>query len=286
MQPIIIIGMHRSGSSLLVKVLQELGVFMGNDFEENNESMFFNKINDWLLSQAGASWDCPENFNHLSNDFKDLMVEIVQRKLKNTYLKKYLGSSYRSIYDSSFIWGWKDPRNTFTIDVWKEIFTKPKVIHIYRNPVDVINSLTKRETSKITVTGNPTRTGIKKWFYGYRLPKKRLFYHSFKSLNFTANFDLWKTYTNKAFNMKKEGGTEVLHISFENLIEKPEIIIKKIVEFCNLKVDERNHKDFLQTIDKTRKFAFVKNAELVEFYKTIKNDKLITRLGFGDIVNE
>ena len=61
MQPIIVIGMHRSGSSLLVKVLQELGVFMGNDFEENNESMFFNKINDWRLLQAGASWDIPEN---------------------------------------------------------------------------------------------------------------------------------------------------------------------------------------------------------------------------------
>ncbi len=284
MQPIIIIGMHRSGSSLLVKVLQELGVFMGNDFEENNESMFFNKINNWMLLQAGAAWDYPENFNYISDDFKALMVEIVQNRLNSFHLKNYLGSSIKPINDPSFIWGWKDPRNTFTIDVWKAIFPKAKIVHIYRNPVDVVNSLAKREASKITPTGNQNGTGIKKKFYGYRLPKKRLYYHSFKSLNLPANFDLWKTYVNKAFSPGREDDAEILHLSYEDLLEKPEAGIKSIIEFCNLITENKNYEKFLQTIDKTRKFAFIDNPELVEFYKKIKNDELVVRLGYGDII--
>lgn len=53
--------MHRSGTSLLVKILQELGVFMGMDLEHNSESKFFIEVNEWMLNQAGASWDNPEN---------------------------------------------------------------------------------------------------------------------------------------------------------------------------------------------------------------------------------
>ena len=284
MQPIIIIGMHRSGSSLLVKVLQELGIFMGNDFEENNESMFFNEINNWMLLQAGASWDCPENFNYISNDFKTLMVEIVKSRLKSFRLKKYLGTSKYSFNDPDFIRGWKDPRNTFTIDVWKEIFHKPKIIHIYRNPVDVISSLAKREKSKIPVTKNRTRTGIKKRIYGYCFPTKRLFHHSFKSLYLSANFDLWKTYVNKSYSVSREDDTEILHISYEDLLEKPEVIINDIIEFCNLKTGEGSFGKLLQTIDKTRKFAFINDMKLVAFYKTIKNDEVVRKLGYGNII--
>jgi hypothetical protein len=284
MPPIVIIGMHRSGSSLLVKVMQEMGVFMGNDFDENNESRFFNRINDWMLLQAGASWDCPENFKYISDDFKALMVEIIRNRLKSIHLKKYLGNSNHSIKNQAFIWGWKDPRNTFTIKIWKEIFPGAKVIHIYRNPVDVISSLVKREISKIPAAGNRSRTGIKRKFYSYNLPNRRFFYHSFKSLKLSENFDLWKTYVNKAFSPGQEDSTEVLQISYEDLLEKPEAIIGNIIEFCNLKTENRNHEKFLQTINKTRKFAFVKSPELVEFYKKIKNDELVDRLGYGSII--
>ncbi len=56
--------------------------------------MFFNKINDWILLQAGASWDNPENFNYISDDFKTLMVDLIRNRLKNIHLKKYLETDF------------------------------------------------------------------------------------------------------------------------------------------------------------------------------------------------
>jgi len=282
MQPIIVIGMHRSGSSLLVKILQELGIFMGNDLEENNESMFFNKINDWMLFQAGASWDNPENFKYISDDFKALMVDIVQNRLKSTHLKKYLESTNRSIKDSEFTWGWKDPRNTFTIDIWKEIFPEAKVIHIYRNPVDVIASLANREASKITITGNPTRTGIKKKYLGFRLPQERLFYHSFKSLDKQAAFGMWEKYVKKA--LKAGEYSEILNISYETLIENPLESYNNISAFCNVEVKNNNPVELFQSIDQSRKYTFIKEKYLVDFYEIIKDNDLVVRLGYRNII--
>ena len=57
--PIIFIGMHRSGTSMLGRLLESLGLFAGTRKDPNNEAVFFQQINDWLLTQCGARWDMP-----------------------------------------------------------------------------------------------------------------------------------------------------------------------------------------------------------------------------------
>ena len=66
--PVIIIGMHRSGTSLLTRTLRELGFFMGADTGRNDESAYFNAINTWLFRQASATWDQPEGMANLLGD--------------------------------------------------------------------------------------------------------------------------------------------------------------------------------------------------------------------------
>ena len=39
--PIIIIGMHRSGTSMLSKILEYSDIFLGNNKDINNEALFF-----------------------------------------------------------------------------------------------------------------------------------------------------------------------------------------------------------------------------------------------------
>jgi len=43
--PIVVIGMHRSGTRVIVDVLDKLGVFMGADRQGDGESVTFMQIN-------------------------------------------------------------------------------------------------------------------------------------------------------------------------------------------------------------------------------------------------
>ncbi|MEZ5023867.1 MAG: sulfotransferase [Chitinophagales bacterium] len=52
---------------------------------------------------------------------------------------------FKDIRDLDIPWGWKEPRNSFTLEFYKELFPDAKIIHIYRNPIDSANSYLKRD---------------------------------------------------------------------------------------------------------------------------------------------
>src|ERR1700683_4868218 len=69
-----ILGMHRSGSSLLTRILNILGVYLGPpqtllEARPDNPTGFWelaevNRINDELLSRFGGRWSDPPAFPH------------------------------------------------------------------------------------------------------------------------------------------------------------------------------------------------------------------------------
>jgi len=283
MNPVVVIGMHRSGTSLIVDILEKLGVFMGADQEHNKESLFFIDINKWILHQSQARWDNPDNYNYLSDEAKETLIPIISNRLKSYHRKRYWKNfnGQNSFSNIGFYWGWKDPRNTFTQDIWKKIFGELKLIHIYRNPVDIIGSLILRETINKPNINNPTRTGIKKKLFGLKLPDRKLFLQSFRCSTYSGCFSLWKEYVNRAMNYS-EDTSKIIHISYEELISSPREIIKNISVFLSLPETAISTEKF---IDPKRKFAFLENKELIDFYKTIKDDELVKSLNYGHIIS-
>ena len=73
-RPIIILGMHRSGTTMIVKMLQEMGLFIGWDLEENYEARFFFSRNETILNSCGGSWDNPKVIDNLLNHSQDLEI--------------------------------------------------------------------------------------------------------------------------------------------------------------------------------------------------------------------
>ena len=149
-QPIIITGMHRSGTSFLAKILIKNNVYMGSKLDPNHESVFFQRLNKWILSCIGSSWDNPQSLRGLSRKDTNIIIDRLNNVLKNRLSKSlYFGKANliknHSFDNVDFLWGWKDPSNTFTIPIWKKIFPKAKVINIIRHPLDVSISLLKRE---------------------------------------------------------------------------------------------------------------------------------------------
>jgi hypothetical protein len=281
--PVVIIGMHRSGTTMLSKVLENMGIYMGWRKDENNEALFFLKFNDWILKQANATWDNPYNYKIADEDFKKIMIGVAERYINSFRLIEYLGFfkylKYRTLKNLDFPWGWKDPRNTFTIDVWLKVFPNMKIIHIYRNPIDVAESLRKRNLmyrSKFAWNlKKEIKLLIRRGFIGYG--------DSARVINIYEGIKLWEEYVTKAFELGDTYNLNILHIKYEDFLESPFENVRKILDTIDVDYNEDRIRQVVQDINPKRKYAFLSKKELADIYKTIKNDKLVVKLGYGNL---
>ncbi len=130
--------MHRSGTTLVTKSLERAGIFMGVVKDHNFEAMHFLSLNQQSLWAAKANWlepvvPKPEHYKLLPT-----------RKLYEEHFK--LIGRWQKLQYQLFPkdWGWKDPRNTFTLPMWLDVFPKAKVLHVLRNKQEVAQSLMNR----------------------------------------------------------------------------------------------------------------------------------------------
>ncbi len=131
--PLLIMGMHRSGTSCLTGCLQEAGLFLGtvNDRapfnpKGNKENRQVMDLHDSILRRVNASWDQPPVFDPLWTHGE---IHTLGRIIDD----------YRAVER----WGVKDPRSLFMVPGWRQI-CDPKFVGTFRNPVDVATSLMRR----------------------------------------------------------------------------------------------------------------------------------------------
>src|SRR4051812_15792503 len=192
--------MHRSGTSMLGRLLEQCGLFAGVRKDENNEALFFQQINTWLLGQSGARWDEPAAIHNLWRHEKvlPLIESYIQTVLDSPRsvlflgLQKYLSGGMKSL-DSP--WGWKDPRNTFTLPIWLRMFPQARVISIERHGVDVAQSLRVREIQNLAEAAEKFRRYRSLVFLR---PKGGGFVESPRCAFLDGGFSLWREYTAEA----------------------------------------------------------------------------------------
>ena len=142
-QPVICIaGAHRSGTSLLARLLRECGLDLGPESElmpagEDNpdgfwENLRFVALNDELLTTVGAAWDLPPLL--AGDSFQGEAVASIRTKAQ------LLVASFRTAPS----WGWKDPRNSLTLPFWRDLLPGLRTIIMVRNPLEVAYSMHKR----------------------------------------------------------------------------------------------------------------------------------------------
>lgn len=135
-------GMHRSGTSLVTRLLNLHGVYLGADDEidrraaDNPQGFWehprFVSLNEDVLNSWGGAWDLPVR----PDNWRD-------RKEYSGFKRKALMLS-RDLQASAEIWGWKDPRNSLTLPLWLDVIPSLKVIICVRNPLEVAVSLNRR----------------------------------------------------------------------------------------------------------------------------------------------
>ena len=201
---IVVLGMHRSGTSLISGLLNKMGVNMGKRLlspsVENPKGYFedldFFDLNSKILKEAGGDWNLPPNKEVLLKVMeknKNKFEDIINRKNKNGKL-----------------WGWKDPRTVLTIDGYTNFLSikKTKFIIVFRNPLTIAHSLNKKKKKKFR-------------------------------LNVIDGLELSNFYNHELVSfIKKYPGYNKLFLAYESILKNKEESIKKISEYIGIKFNK------------------------------------------------
>lgn len=219
--PIIVFGMHRSGTSLLANVLSKIGVHLGNDLVGHHESFCFQNINNELLSLKGSHWARPEPF--VTAIKTEEFVKQCQSHIMASISTQIM--SYGKPNEFGF-WGWKDPRNTLTLPIWLQRFPDATLLYIYRNGIDVALSVYRREIRYLLKNRG----------------EKRLFPPSIG-----ASYKLWEAYM-KIGNQLAKQHKKCFTLSYEDLLSDSVNQIKGIAKFIGIEFDEQRVNQLAQEI--------------------------------------
>lgn len=201
---ILILGCHRSGTSLVARSLKCLGVelseraeWSGPDnptgFYENRDVLAFNEIVSDLI---GWRWDQlePEEIVHYSSAYVwNSSAGAVMKNLMREEFAKYP------------VFGIKEPRLCRLLPLWKHLFheldCEVSVVHVVRHPMAVARSLQTRN--------------------GFSLEK---------------GLALWTEY-NEMAHTKADPTWPSLTVSYENFVCLPMLQVARIGRALDLKVD-------------------------------------------------
>ncbi len=264
--PVILIGMHRSGTSMLARLLGELGLFLGERRDENDEALFFQRINDWILRSAGGSWERPEALDALLAQpvLADLTRDYVAGILRSPHTLSYLGLSRwlgaRSPAALKEPWGFKDPRATFTLPIWLALYPEARVIHVRRHGVDVAASLKLRQERALEhARARHRRRGLAYWLF----PKRGAFAHTVRALELAGGLELWEQYTARAEQHTRDARERGLEVVYEDFLADPLAGLERVARFAGLAPDARALARAAAGVRRERAQAFRESPELL-----------------------
>lgn len=278
--PVIILGMHRSGTTMITKMLEQLGLFVGAEKEINHEALFFWEINNWIFDIHTATPEKPYNLRYSNPACRKIIHESLDYFVQSGKRKQYLGnlsSRYKNIRDMDIPFGWKDPKNTFTLDFWKHVFPHPRIIHIYRNPIDSVSSYIERDLAlKNKFEWNWKKKLKRDWLIS------KNFHENFRLYNLNEGYDLWEEYVSKALSLKHEF-EHYTEVRYEDFLEQPKEMLKALALFSGLNPSAAQLDAAIEGVQQDRAFAFIHNEAYFQVYQQLKNNALMQQLGYDHL---
>ena len=276
-EPLVVLGIHRSGTSLAVHLLTSLGLHMGYHLSRDAEAVFFQKLNRLIFNIVGVKWgfmdpliDAMRSDDFIEEQAQSMLGTLFKEKrLLNQEIKNsdFFGSDlWRDVKQDNLIhWGWKDPRTTITFPIWLRLFPQAKVVHILRNGIDVAISTHRRSLKQ-------QRNFIKRTF-----PLD----YSPVTLDFEYCFHLWESYVTFVLENKHLVSEDnYLEIRYEDLLLQPEMQLRLITEFIGFPVENGELIAAIKQVDRRRlnnsKFA----ANYEQQIPSLASNSLMQQLGY------
>jgi hypothetical protein len=283
--PVIILGMHRSGTSLISRALDAFGLFLGAKKEANHEALYFLRLNEWLLEQAGATWDRPGPAARLVEDaeVRGVATDALRGFLESPRLISYLGyGKYlrnRRLGRLEFPWGFKDPRATVTLPLWLDIFPNARVVHVHRHGVDVAQSLVVRMRTQLDDTKDRL---AREGHLADRVGRARgRIADSVRFRSLDEAFGLWEEYADFADTHLADVPAErLMHLSYEDFVTDPDTGLASLASFAGLVPEASDVAGIRDRVDGTRANAWRRSEDLRAFAETVSDSPAMKRLGY------
>ena len=168
-EPVLVLGMHRSGTSFLIRALNLAGLWLGDHAhlatiegramsgnpKGNYEHREVLAINDAMLRRSGGAWFNPP-------------LQILGGAADEERMRAFCATQQATRPHDHPRWGWKDPRTVLTLAVWRRALPMPPfVVAAFRHPTAVARSLQARD--KLPLAG-----GYALWAHYNRLLLRHL----------------------------------------------------------------------------------------------------------------
>lgn len=157
---ILVLGMHRSATSLTTNILTELGLYAGSkdellEADSDNKKGYFERkdvieLSDKMLVENGMTW------TSVRRQIKNIEIkEDTQKKLEEILINMEKNASGRNMVI-------KAPRICITEPVWRKAIVslgmKERAVAVFRHPYEVAMSINKRD-------GIDFSYALKMWYY-------------------------------------------------------------------------------------------------------------------------
>ena len=186
---IFVLGMHRSGTSAIARILNLMGVYFGGEHvstgrSDENAKGFWERrdvrdLHDDVLFSSRCDWDCIAEFD----------LGGVPGETKSAYIDA--AADIVLNMDAHRPWFVKEPRLCLLFPMWRQALENPFCVHVLRNPLEVAHSLRTRN-------GIPIRAGLA----------------------------LWEIYNLHALNAST--GLRRVFVYYEDLMNNPSVVVERL----------------------------------------------------------
>ncbi len=244
-----ILGMHKSGTTLISQILHESSINMG-DFDESkgyDDGNKYERLETHDLNIEVLGCEYKEHSLNISNVITaDLPVSMETRgKLKN-FIRNTNGKYPQ--------WGFKDPRTCLTYGVWKQMLPEHRIIAIYRHPAELVTHYRRQQNSRL-LTNFPV---------------------IWKSLH------AWYVYNNEMLKILKKSESPYFLTEYNDLMAG-DSVIKQLSEFTGTALKDSRDKKMYRSKTNTgllfkiaatlHRFFYPQDGDVMELYAELGKHK-------------
>ncbi len=272
--PVVIGALGGSGTRLIAQTLMELGYYLGDEIDEQNDSLLFTRIfqrPDWIRTtgrenfdrylsmftrrMTGEGWSLTDIIRYITALYRKSTIKSGRRKeLIHAFTQNWCSGKHQLTR-----WGWKEPISHLFLQELVDYFPNMKYIHVIRHGLDMAFSTNTQQ--------------LRYWGYRYdlsvNLEKDNIPY---------MQLEYWIRSNKQAIETARNSlGSNFYLLNYDEYCQNPEPELERLLEFLDIKTTDEECRR-LVNLSKPTSTGRYKNRNIRLF-----NDRQIsevTQLGF------